>query len=56
MNAQVLDGFVEDGALDFAVHEKLVQRGQRNENANRLRRTRATRRGPSLRPKPSVPK
>src|SRR5204863_5095683 len=31
IDAQVLDGFVEDAALNLAVHEKLVQRGQRNE-------------------------
>src|SRR5713226_84643 len=29
--AQVLDGFVEYGALDLAVHEKLMQRCQRDE-------------------------
>src|SRR6266704_3195971 len=29
IDAQVLDGFVEDGPLDLAVHEKLMQRGQR---------------------------
>ncbi len=31
VDAQVLNGVVEDGALDFAVHEKFVQRGQGDE-------------------------
>src|SRR5436309_6189864 len=30
-NAQVLDGFVEDGTLDLAVHEKLMQSGHGDE-------------------------
>ena len=31
IDAKVLDGFVEDAALDFAIHKEFVQRGQRNE-------------------------
>src|SRR2546429_650043 len=31
INAQVLDGFVEDGTLDLAIHEKLMQRGHGDE-------------------------
>ena len=30
VDAEVLDGFVEDGALDFALYEKFMQRSQRD--------------------------
>ncbi len=31
INAQIFDGFVEDAALNLAVDEKFMQRGQRDE-------------------------